>query len=375
MQDTLQHTNIEALKRRMPIAEVVARYGIELRPTGRAMVGWCPFHQDRHKPNLHVYPDTDSYYCYRCGIGGDAIDFVERIDRVDFRGAISRLTGLEPLTGPPASVPRRSATSTSPPASVEQRKRSSRGTAEPARRADEQACLDAATELYHNRLLTDTTARAYVRDRAIDRDTLTACRVGYAAGGELVEFLRWRRLPLAAAQRAGLVGPSSREFLAGRVVVPEIRDGLTVWLVGRTIAPEARGPKYLGLPGRKPLMGWAAARRSRWVVVTEGVFDWLALRAWSVPALSLVGTHASPDVLDALTRFERVYLALDGDGAGREATAALVARLPSALPLELPLGNGIKDVADLARLPEGRSVFRRALEAARPNPALTRRAA
>jgi len=111
------------------------------------------------------------------------------------------------------------------------------------------------------------------------------------------------------------------------------------------------------------------------VVVTEGVFDWLALRAWSVPALSLVGTHASPDVLDALTRFEQVYLALDGDGAGREATAALVARLPSALPLELPLGNGIKDVADLARLPEGRSVFRRALEAARPNPALTRRAA
>ena len=45
----------QALKRTYPIAEVVARYGIDLRPSGRALIGRCPFHDDGGRPNLHVY--------------------------------------------------------------------------------------------------------------------------------------------------------------------------------------------------------------------------------------------------------------------------------------------------------------------------------
>jgi DNA primase len=62
----LQRIDTGALKRAHPIADVVAGYGIELRPQGRALVGRCPFHPDAGRPNLHLYPDSASWYCYRC---------------------------------------------------------------------------------------------------------------------------------------------------------------------------------------------------------------------------------------------------------------------------------------------------------------------
>jgi DNA primase len=50
-----------ALKSAHPIADVVARYGVDLRPCGRTLVGRCPFHADQGRPNLTVYPATASY--------------------------------------------------------------------------------------------------------------------------------------------------------------------------------------------------------------------------------------------------------------------------------------------------------------------------
>src|SRR5579884_1590507 len=83
----------DALKRDHPVEEVVERYGIELRDSGCALLGRCPFHEDGGRPNLYVYRSTRSWYCYRCGIGGDVISFVERIEHVGFREAVIRLTG------------------------------------------------------------------------------------------------------------------------------------------------------------------------------------------------------------------------------------------------------------------------------------------
>src|SRR5437016_4353885 len=87
----LPRIDTDALKRSRPIADVIAGYGIELRSSGRTLVGRCPFHTDGGRPNLYVYPTTESFYCFRCGIGGDAITFVERIEGIDFREAVARL--------------------------------------------------------------------------------------------------------------------------------------------------------------------------------------------------------------------------------------------------------------------------------------------
>jgi DNA primase len=234
---------------------------------------------------------------------------------------------------------------------------------------EERACLAAATEIYHGRLLGDPTAIDYVRGRGIDQSTIERCRLGYASGEELVAYLRWRRLPLGAARRVGLLSYDGREFLAGRVIVPEIRAGQPIWLVGRTIVPTEREPKYLGLTGRKPLLGWEAAVSARQIWLTEGVFDWLTLSCWGYPAMALVGTSARPASLQALGRFERIWLVLDSDSAGRAATAQLLRILGSrASAMALP---GVKDVAELALESDGRARFARAVEEAMVSSGLT----
>jgi DNA primase len=50
------HADLETLKQSNPLDDVVARYGVELRRQGRALVGRCPFHEDGGRPNLHVWP-------------------------------------------------------------------------------------------------------------------------------------------------------------------------------------------------------------------------------------------------------------------------------------------------------------------------------
>ena len=145
--------------------------------------------------------------------------------------------------------------------------------------------------------------------------------------------------------------------MAGRVVVPEIREGQPVWLVGRTLDSQPAVPRYLGLPGRKPLLGWEAAKDSAEVFVVEGVFDWLTLLNWGYPSVALVGTHAGPEVVKMLTAFERVYLTLDNDEAGRAAAETLAQVIGRRAVIVSP--PRVKDVAELATVPDGLRIFAR----------------
>jgi DNA primase len=347
-----QHVDTAAIRRDFPIADVVARYGIDLRPNGRSLVGRCPFHADGGRPNLHIYPATCSFYCYRCAIGGDVISFVERIEGVGFRRAVERLTGQPTVASITRSQPAR-------------RRVPIRAPTFPG--ADERACLAAAVELYQSQLHNHPAALDYLAGRGLDQPTLEQCRVGYARGNALIPYLRWRRLPLAAALRVGLLRPDGGEYFARRIVVPEIRRGQPIWLIGRMIDPVDEEPRYLSLPGAKPLLGWDAARTRRAVCVVEGVFDWLALRCWGIPAIALAGIHANRRTLRTLARFDRVYLVFDTDEAGQRSTRLIAQTLgPRAIPVTLP---GAKDVAELAARPGGKLAFAAALRAVTPDSA------
>ncbi len=150
-------------------------------------------------------------------------------------------------------------------------------------------------------------------------------------------------------------------------MVPELRQGCPVWLIGRQInAPTSqRDPRYLSLPGRKPLLGWeeTVAAGLHQVTVVEGPLDWLALRAWGVPALALCGSLVRPTALEGLRRFARVYLALDADEGGNKGTQVLLAALGERAR-RICLPPGCKDVAELAPLPDGARLFAAALRAA-----------
>ena len=152
------------------------------------------------------------------------------------------------------------------------------------------------------------------------------------------------------------------------IVVPETDSGGRVrWLAGRALDGGAK-PRFQSLPGPKPVLGLGRIGRPDaavppWVVVAEGLFDWLALTAWGIPACSGLGTHGVERVAAALRGIPQVFAAFDADDAGREAATHLTALLRGrAAIVELP--RGIGDVGELAERRDGRAVFLRLLRGA-----------
>ncbi len=73
------------------IIEVIEESDIELVKLGGLHRGYCPFHDDTKTPNLTVYPSTNSFYCYSCGIGGDVITFVREFYNLSYPQALEKI--------------------------------------------------------------------------------------------------------------------------------------------------------------------------------------------------------------------------------------------------------------------------------------------
>jgi len=334
--------DVLSIRRANPIEDVVCRFGVELRPVGRRLVGSCPFHRDG-RPSLAVYPDNDSYFCFGCGAGGDVIDFVARQHSVGFKEAAATLAGQPEARRGREPVP---------PKIV---RLANRRQTDPLTRAEADV-IDAAASFYHYALRRSRETRAYLAARGIDPNTARRCRLGLGCHG-LADHLRRRELSLAAARRVGLLA-GDEDSMLGRIVIPDLRGGRAAWLTGRALG--LGGPRYLNLRLPTPLLGLGLVCGAD-VVVTEGPFDWLTAVQWGLPAVALLGTHVSRSTERALMRFRRVYLALDADEAGRRAAARLMSALgPRAIAVELP--PGVHDLNDLGRSPAGAEAFQRCLE-------------
>ena len=85
----IKDSSVEAVKAAAEILPLVEDY-VRLRKAGGTYKGLCPFHQER-TPSFTVTPARGTFKCFGCGEGGDAIAFVEKIENVDFVGAIELL--------------------------------------------------------------------------------------------------------------------------------------------------------------------------------------------------------------------------------------------------------------------------------------------
>jgi DNA primase len=85
----IKDESVEAVKATADIVTLVEGY-TRLRKSGARFVGLCPFHQEK-TPSFGVSPDRGSFKCFGCGEGGDAIAFVEKLENLDFVGAIEFL--------------------------------------------------------------------------------------------------------------------------------------------------------------------------------------------------------------------------------------------------------------------------------------------
>ena len=285
-----------------------------------------------------MYADSEKWYCFGCGLGGDVLDFIQRSEHLSLPEAIRRLDGGSYPAAAPRSAPAR------------------RPRVAPPLPPRDPALLTVAARFYAGQLRRSPAGLEYLASRGLGLEVALRLGLGFAPGLGLQHALESAGFTADRLRDCGLFTERGSERFAGMVLVPEVSGGLVRWLVGRAVDPD-RTPRFQALPGPKPVLGLGRLGTAPpLAVVAEGVFDWLALAGWGLPAVAALGTQGVERVASALRGCPRVFLAFDNDEAGLEATerlAGLLGRRAAAVTLPQSVG----DVAELACLPQARALF------------------
>ena len=329
MSGRIRDEDVQYIRERAPIDEVVADY-VQLKNAGGGQKkGLCPFH-DEKSPSFHVTPSKGYFHCFGCQTGGDAITFLMKIDHLSFSETIERLADRmgytlrydESFSGSKAPVGNRSRLI---------------------------AAHAAATKFYQNLLNTSADAafgRELLTKRGFDRAACEAFGVGYAPNSwdGLTKELRSQDFTIEELELAGLSKMSERgpiDKFRNRLMWP-IRDisGDVVGFGARKLASdeEDQGPKYLNTSETpiykksQVLYGLDIAKKEiakkRQVVVVEGYTDVMACHlAGITTAVATCGTAFGPDHIRIIRRLlmdddafrGEVIFTFDGDAAGQKA--------------------------------------------------------
>lgn len=212
----------------LPIADVLSRY-ITLQPTGSTMKACCPFH-DEKTPSFVVFPSSNSYKCFGCGEGGDAIRFVQRKTGLDFVETLRAICKDHAL-----------------PFKLESTD------VDPAKLARRQSLVEInrkAADWFVQALHNNPEAIKYIGQR-YDADTIAAWGIGYAPDGwnNLMNYLLSVNIPLDDIKAAGLLSVGKEKVFdrfRDRIIFP-ITDhrGDPVGFMGRYIKQKKDEPKYI----------------------------------------------------------------------------------------------------------------------------------
>ncbi len=309
---------LEEVKRRNHITDVVSRF-VPLKRAGSNMVGCCPFHSEK-TPSFTVFPGTESYYCFGCGAGGDAITFVMQSEGLEYRDAVEQLAKA-------AGIP------------LEEEPRPLGEPAQPAIKKDRLYALNkTAARFFHARLLSPegTYAREYLQKRRFVDTTVRRFGIGYAPGGwdALCTHLQEQgftdqEITVAFLGRTGKNG-RMYDLFRNRLMFP-IFDltGEVVAFSGRRLNEEDER-KYVNTSDTpvfkksRVLFGlnFAKTEASQGLILCEGAPDCIAMhQAGFGNAIATLGTAITGEHARLLARFTKmVYLAYDIDKAGRKAT-------------------------------------------------------
>jgi DNA primase len=290
-------------------------------------------------------------------MGGDIFTFIKRIENISFGEALRRLGSDASNTRGTHRTPASTKTRPVPQVFLEQSERFELT-------EEHFTLLTAATEVYHASIFSQSWVLEYLAKRKIDLDMIRRHRIGYATGDNLAKYFRFRGWDPEIAYDLGLIGPRG-EYFRQRIVIPELRAGKAIYLVGRATQKYQKA-KYLGLPGApKPLYGAELIRGATDVFLVEGAMDWLTLVEWGYPTVALLGSHLKHEQISEIADAERIFIATDSDEPGRKSARQLAELLGKRARIVPPLPNA-KDVNELAMKQNGQAVFARLVEQSRP---------
>ena len=337
---------IQELQERVDIEEVISSH-ITLRRRGKTLVGLCPFHNEK-TPSFTVYPDTNSFYCFGCGAGGDVISFIRRIDNLDYVEAVKTVAQMAGMSMPEDGYDDTLA---------KRRMRLLAANREAAR--------------FFNVCLMDEKNRPaldYFLRRALTPATIRHFGLGYAPDSwhALTEHLRSKGFTYEEMVLANLVRRSDKNGKANyydnfrnRVMFPIIDLRGNVIAFGGRVMDDSK-PKYINTsdtPVYKKSNGvfalnFAKNANENKLLLVEGYMDVIALhQAGFTNAIACLGTAFTSEQANLLSRYaEEIIICYDNDGAGREATQRALAVLgKTGLKLRVVTMSGGKDADEIIR--------------------------
>ena len=92
----ISRATVDEVLLRNDIESLIGSY-VSLKRAGSNLKGLCPFHSEK-SPSFTVYPADNSFYCFGCGVGGNAITFIRQIEHLDYPDAIEFLAKRAGIT-------------------------------------------------------------------------------------------------------------------------------------------------------------------------------------------------------------------------------------------------------------------------------------
>lgn len=312
-------TDLELVKSKLDIVELIGSYVPDVQRAGSNFRARCPFHNEK-TPSFMINPSLQIYKCFGCGKAGDAISFIEEIERVEFPEALkiaAEKAGVQ-LTG--------SFSGNNKKESLEKK------------RILEANLLTA--KLYNYILKTHEKGlpgREYAQKRKIDGKRIEDFMIGFAPNSSVMlkNFLISKGFNEKELIKFGLLvernGKNVDKF-KNRLLQPIFNvQGDIIGFSGRYIGTSKLAPKYLNSPEtivykkNEILYGLYQAkesiRKSNFIILVEGNIDILSSHRVGINNIAApLGTAFTPNQAKLIQRFcDEVYFCFDTDDAGTKA--------------------------------------------------------
>jgi DNA primase len=304
---------IEEIRSSNDIVDVISKY-VTLKRSGRNFFGLCPFHKEK-SPSFAVSPDKQIFHCFGCGVGGNVIHFISKIEGLDFKDTLELLANRVNIELPTLD-------------NLEDDK-----TARLKSKVYEINKI--AAEFYHENLYkpASKTAQEYIKKRKLDNRTLKAFLIGYAGNfNELYLLLKQKGYTEEEMLASSLVKRTENggymDSFRKRLMFPiqDVRERVIAF--GGRVLDDSK-PKYINSPenivyskGRN-LFGLNVAKKhdTRKIIIVEGYMDAISLYQRGITnVVASLGTAMTEAQGRLLRRYsEQVILGYDADGAGQAA--------------------------------------------------------
>ncbi len=337
---------LNELRMRCDIEQTISSY-VQLKRRGKNLVGLCPFHNEK-TPSFTVYPESQSYYCFGCGAGGEVISFIRRAENLDFTEAVRYLCEKASMTMPADGYD---------DSIAQKRKRTYEINKEAARFFNQCLYTDEGKE-----------GLEYYKMRGYKKSTITKFGLGYAPNkwDGLLRHMRQKGYSYEELYEANLANRSEKEgkvrfydSFRNRVMVPIIDARGNVVAFGGRVLDDSK-PKYINssdtLVYKKSLgvfgLNFAKNSKERSLILVEGYMDAISLhQAGFDNVIACLGTALTSEMAHLISRYcEEVILSYDADEAGQKATARAIGIFNSiGMKLRVVHLSGGKDPDEILR--------------------------